>query len=289
MVHALKFVGLALLIILALILAILACVLFIPITWRAEVRKGKSFVIKAKVAWAIAKYELEMADGKNSQSLSALWFKLGQEKKKKKKAKKKKADKPPNKEAAIDEAKPAPAGDEAPPKREEAEPKAAAKEKKPKKAKEENPEEKKTLKSRIEWIRAKWDMISEFPLKDELLEETGKLIKRLIKAIIPKGLEGELELGFDDPSLTGKVLGALYFITGVGGFSNFRFRADFEKTKFTADLKAWGRISIWSLMWPALAAALSKPGRYILKPLIFKNRIKNRKDVGHEQQLEQQS
>ncbi|MDR2750206.1 MAG: hypothetical protein LBC41_06060, partial [Clostridiales bacterium] len=253
----------------------------------------------------IAKYELEMAGGKNSQSLSLLWFKLGQDKKKKKKTKKKKAkkkaDKPlkktgeaePAKAPECEEAKESPPDAAKTTKTKEKSKKASKGDSKKstkgdskKSAKDDSDEKpKKTFKEKVQGLKDKWDMIADFPLKEELLNEVGKLLKRLLKPLIPKGLEGDLEFGFDDPSLTGRVLGALYFATGLAGFRNFRFRADFEKTMFNADLKAWGRISLWSLTWPVLAACLSKPGKHILIPLIFKNR----KDVGHEQQLEQQS
>ena len=120
-----------------------------------------------------------------------------------------------------------------------------------------------------------WDKFTDYPYKRRLVNQTILLVKRLIKGILPREIAGECCFGFDDPSLTGMLLGAAHALLGAAHLYNKIYvNADFEKEYLYLKCQSAGKIRLWSILWPLIAYAVSKPVWIILKPLVFKKQAK---------------
>ncbi len=73
-----------------------------------------------------------------------------------------------------------------------------------------------------------------------------KKVKKLLLHIVPKRSGGVIEFGFDDPSATGKLLGAVSAIYGLTG-PLFGLRPDFENKVLNCDIWIKGRIRIFTV------------------------------------------
>ena len=124
-------------------------------------------------------------------------------------------------------------------------------------------------------VKENWDKLIDYPYKHMIVEKTILLLKRLVKAILPKDITGECRFGFEDPCITGMLLGAFYALFGMLRLYNQIYvSADFEKEYLYLKCQIAGKIRLWSLLWPLIAYAVSKPVWIILKPLVFKKRAK---------------
>ncbi|MDR1000367.1 MAG: hypothetical protein LBL96_06165 [Clostridiales bacterium] len=103
-----------------------------------------------------------------------------------------------------------------------------------------------------------------------VLREGCRCLARLLKALLPSRLAGRLDLAFADPSVTGMAYGlccaALY---PLGLYESLVVTSNFERDKIAATLRAVGSVTIWSIIWPLVALALSKPVRPIIIAFIF--------------------
>ena len=134
-----------------------------------------------------------------------------------------------------------------------------------------------SLVSRINEIKGHWNKFLEYKYKNLLVKKTLQLLKRLLKAIKPRYADGECHFGFDDPSVTGMLLGAAHALCGMAQlYRHIRLKADFEKKYLYFKCHAEGKIRLWSLLWPLVAYAVSKPVWIIIEPFIFKKRAKGR-------------
>lgn len=86
---------------------------------------------------------------------------------------------------------------------------------------------------------------------------------RLLKHLLPYRLNGDLSLGFDDPSLTGYVTAALALGYPVYGKS-FCFYPDFQEEIFEANCKGRGRIRIIYILYLLVILLLNKDVRTII-------------------------
>ncbi|MDR1540872.1 MAG: hypothetical protein LBU32_23290 [Clostridiales bacterium] len=277
----LKVLGIIILTVFSLTLAIIALVLFMPVKWKADGKKNGSIEFCAEASWLIRMLSLRFAI---DASGSHLFFKIfGREPGKPKSGKTRikngasgneKRSKPLKKKTADIES-------DCP----DAENRKDSSAKNEAKGEKDDSGQKKSLEQRINGLREKWSAYSDYPYKKELMDEAMLLLARLLKAVAPKKIIGRILFGFDDPSLTGAALGMLHLIAAFMKVSrSFAIEADFEKKTLVFNIHAAGRIYIWSLLWPLLAIAASKPGWFIIKPMIFKKR----KDGSRERQLEQQ-
>ena len=93
-----------------------------------------------------------------------------------------------------------------------------------------------------------------------LLGKTGNLLGH----IRPRKLSGYLDFGFDDPSITGRVLGVLsVFLPQVG--KTFDINPDFEKSHLECDITSSGRIYLFYLIYIAASTYFNKNIKYVLK------------------------
>ena len=70
--------------------------------------------------------------------------------------------------------------------------------------------------------------------------------KQIVKLLKPKKIRGKLEVGFDSPDKTGKMLGVIAVVcTALKlNMDNFQIEPDFENKKFNGIIRAWGHFSI---------------------------------------------
>lgn len=100
--------------------------------------------------------------------------------------------------------------------------------------------------------------------KKSLAKYALKLIKRILKGVLPKDFYLDAKVGTGDPSTTGYVLAAAGVVKGMT-FKNVNVTADFEKAFFEGSGKIKGKITIGYLLYSAICFALAKPVRKIIK------------------------
>ena len=303
----LKWLGIILLALLILILLIVFVVMLSPIHYRLAGEKKEELSGTFGVSWLFGAVKVDGGYTPAEQlklKVKVLWFTLmgGEEKPKKekkpKKAKKKKATQKeelkPDLQAA-EKAKPKPE-----PKKEE--PKAEKTEKP--KVKQQRMEQKQPKTVR----RVKLSEIQEKPPTEDteivLLEEDedfftgeeseekkkkippivkeiwsiedkkgifkalGKLLKRLIKGILPGDIFVKATVGTGDPTTTGYVLALAGILTAKFG-NDIQIKGDFTKaTAEDVEVRVKGKIVLGRLVWAALAFALTKPVRKAIWKMI---------------------
>lgn len=88
-------------------------------------------------------------------------------------------------------------------------------------------------------------------LKEDSTKEAFSFIKSEIKELFmhirPKKIRGHVHFGFDDPSITGKVLGLIYIVTKGRG-KKFYINPDFENQVFEGEIYIKGRIQVYKLL-----------------------------------------
>ena len=93
-----------------------------------------------------------------------------------------------------------------------------------------------------------------------VLGKTGNLLGH----IRPRKLSGYLDFGFDDPSITGRVLGVLsVFLPQVG--KTFDINPDFEKSHLECDITSSGRIYLFYLVYIAASTYFNKNIKYVIR------------------------
>jgi len=118
-----------------------------------------------------------------------------------------------------------------------------------------------------------WKMFVGYPYKKTFINKTILVLKRLTKAIMPNNIDMECCFGFDDPCLTGLLLGAAHALFSPSRLYKFMYiNADFEKKYLYLKCNMDGKIRLWSLLWPSVAYVVCKPVRVFLIPLIFKKK-----------------
>ena len=216
---ALKITGFILLGLLALILLVLAAVLFVPVRYTGNfAKREKELKGDAKITWffGFLTVKLQYAKKRFKSSIRVAFFKP-------------KTGKPKEEE----------------PKKEEKS-KTAGSVKKPRKKKKQKPQKLSFLQRLKNLFKNRDEVL-------ELIEETRpqavkafKRIKKLILHVIPQKIRGELCFGFSDPSTTGKVLGLISAIYGAMG-PLLDLSPDFENERFDCDISFKGRIRIFTV------------------------------------------
>ncbi len=93
-----------------------------------------------------------------------------------------------------------------------------------------------------------------------LLCKTGNLLGH----VRPRTLSGHLDFGFDDPSITGRVLGILsVFLPQVG--KTFDINPDFENSHLECDITSSGRIYLFYLIYIAASTYFNKNIKYVIR------------------------
>lgn len=95
---------------------------------------------------------------------------------------------------------------------------------------------------------------------------------RLFKHILPKKVKGEIHYGFEDPSTTGQVLGAVYMLY-PSCQRHISIYPDFEHQILEGYLKLKGRICVCTLLWIALKIYFDKNFKTVLNILLHKEEL----------------
>ena len=116
-------------------------------------------------------------------------------------------------------------------------------------------------------IFGKITLITDFFFDDRTQDAIHLLLGKvgnLLGHVRPRKLSGYLDFGFDDPSITGRVLGALsVFLPQVG--KTFDINPDFEKSHLECDITSSGRIYLFYLIYIAASTYFNKNIKYVLK------------------------
>ncbi len=138
------------------------------------------------------------------------------------------------------------------------------------KKKKEKDTEKKSLSDRLDSLAEKKDkilsFIDEYQIQ-KLLIIAERTIRRILKHIMPRKLEGWLKFGLDDPSLTGKITAMMAMFYPVYGKS-FSFEPDFYEKCIEGECRGKGHIRIGFFLWILITLLLKKEVRKIIGFLI---------------------
>ena len=308
----LKWLGIILLALLILILLIVLVVMLSPIRYRLQGEKKEELCGTFGVSWLFGAVKVDGGYTPAEQlklKVKVLWFTLmgGEEKpKKEKKPKKKKAPKKeelkPDIQAVEKKEEP-----KAEPKKEEAKPKVKQQrmeQKQPKTVRrvklseiEEKPptedteivllDEDETFFTGEETAEKKGKIppvvkeIWSIEDKKGIFRALGKLLKRLMKGILPGDIFVKATVGTGDPTTTGYVLALAGMLTAKFG-NDIQIKGDFTKaTAEDVEVAVKGRIVLGKLVWAVLAFVLTKPVRKAIWKMI--KFLKNKDKDGAEQ------
>lgn len=113
------------------------------------------------------------------------------------------------------------------------------------------------------------------PDRNEIIKLTLEFLKKLGLKNKPKKLRITGIVGFETPDKTGMFLGALGIVSAYIPL-DFDIAGDFEKQIIALNIKVTGRLVLWKVLYPIIRYALKEPIWKILKPLIFKNKNKEK-------------
>lgn len=274
----LKVIGILLAVLLGVVLLVLLAVLFVPIRYEAFGRKGEEIFAEGRVSWLmrIVTFQGGYERGKPYARLRIFGFQAADflEEEEEPKSRKKKKPKKAKKQRTREQVKAQTVSQKT---ETTAEHQAAGHQA----ALPEGPENPLTKTERVEpekkktgflaglWknlcgIRAKIRNLKYtmqgFCVKikegrDIVIDERTKAafflckaeLLRLLKKILPKKLKGELHFGFEDPALTGEILGGISIFYPLF-MDNVKIRPDFEETCLDGELYFKGRVQIASLI-----------------------------------------
>lgn len=301
----LKWIGIVLLALLLLILLIVLVVMLSPIRYRLQGEKKAELCGSFGVSWLFGAVKVDGGYTPAEQlklKVKVLWFTIigGEEKPKKEKKPKKKKNKAPKKEEVKPDIQ---AAEKAEPKVEPKKEEKPAEQPKPK-VKQQRMEQKqpKTVRrvqlSEIEEKPPTEDMDITLIEEDEefftgegteekkekippivkelwsiedkkgIFKALGKLLKRLIKGILPGNLFLKATIGTGAPETTGYVLAAAGVLTAKFG-NDIQIKGDFTKaTAEDIEVRVKGQIVLGRLVWAVLAFALTKPVRKAIWKMI---------------------
>ena len=274
----LKYIVIALGLLLALALLLIAIFFFAPLTYKVFAETGTENAADVKLRWlfGIVKFNLVYKDDKTDTVFKIFWKRIGEKKERKIKTPKRKKLKsesddrkymeekqigveekfPEDKlfEKNFSEENPGELDEAEIPDKDGTEQRAAEKkQKKPKKSKSPKPS-----KDKESSIRDTLRYIKDIPDKKELMNLTLLLFRRVFKALKPSYFHLSGEIGFESPDLTG------YFFAFLGmaqGFvkANINVKANFEEKANNLELKTKGWVTAFGLCLPVIRYILSRP------------------------------
>ncbi|WP_312044645.1 hypothetical protein [Anaerotignum sp.] len=128
--------------------------------------------------------------------------------------------------------------------------------------------------SKMDKLRSYWDKFQEIEGKGEIFQSVKKLLKRLIKGILPNHLLVKATIGLGEPNYTGYFMGLVGILTAKFG-KNIQVKADF--TRLVAEdieVRIKGNILFGYFLYSLMAFIMTKPVRRILIKL-WKGRKQN--------------
>lgn len=132
------------------------------------------------------------------------------------------------------------------------------------------------IKKRFQWLQDKkkaYDKLVTF-IENEENQNTFRLffrqLKRMIRQILPRRMEGNLRFGTEDPYLTGKIL---TFISPFYGFYGDKIAVEpvFDENLLEGDVRIKGHIRLAVLIWGTACLFLNRNFRKLYQKLRGKN------------------
>lgn len=111
---------------------------------------------------------------------------------------------------------------------------------------------------------AKWLEVLQRERTKIAVGKAKRQIVRLLKQILPRKWNAYVEFGFDDPAVTGQILGYYWMLIGVWG-EHFICVPDFEHKVFSGNIEAKGRIQVFQLIYAAYQFMFDKDLVYLRK------------------------
>ncbi len=111
---------------------------------------------------------------------------------------------------------------------------------------------------------AKWLEVLQRERTKIAVGKAKRQIVRLLKQILPRKWNAYVEFGFDDPAVTGQILGYYWMLIGVWG-GHFICVPDFEHKVFSGNIEAKGRIQVFQLIYAAYQFMFDKDLVYLRK------------------------
>lgn len=128
--------------------------------------------------------------------------------------------------------------------------------------------------SKTDKLHSYWNKFQEIEGKQEIFHAVKKLLKRLIKGILPNQLMVKATLGLGEPNYTGYLMGLVGVLTAKFG-KNIQVKADFSRlVAEDIEVNIKGKLVMGYFMYSLLAFAWTKPVRRILIKL-WKGRKQN--------------
>lgn len=258
-----KWVGIAVLILLSVLLLLVLCILFLPLVYKIRIRGGKQWEISGSASWMFHLLHISFGGDKERRYCFRIaGIPIGGNSKKKSNAGKqadKKRKPGSQKEEKQDKSQKTEkkAVSEAAPKLETKEKKLRDSDRKVPTVKKPTGEEKKEKKKRKSRILAKWKRkVENFILSIRSIfvkiktvdSETLELLRLLVvnaggllRYILPRRIKGWLRIGTADPAMTGQILGGISILFALTGRSAEVF-PEFEEEIFECDLLLKGRL-----------------------------------------------
>lgn len=119
-------------------------------------------------------------------------------------------------------------------------------------------------------VKEKKDLVIDFLNEEHHRAAFLKLLtelKKLIKKLKPKSIKGTISFGFDDPSITGKVLGGISLIYPYIQ-KNLTINADFENKTLVGDLYIKGKVRISMFLALLLNLIMNKNVRITISHIL---------------------
>lgn len=111
---------------------------------------------------------------------------------------------------------------------------------------------------------AKWLEVLQRERTKIAVGKAKRQIVRLLKQILPRKWNAYVEFGFDDPAVTGQILGYYWMLIGVWG-GHFICVPDFEHKVFSGNIEAKGRIQVFQLIYASYQFMFDKDLVYLRK------------------------
>lgn len=121
-------------------------------------------------------------------------------------------------------------------------------------------------------IISKLDEYWNYPDREQIIKLSIKLMKRLIKTVLPKQLNLDLVIGTGDPALTGYILAWSSILVLLFG-NDINILGNFERPALDGKVRIKGFIRIGKIFWNLLLFVISKPIRKLIWQYL-KNRRK---------------
>ncbi len=266
-----KILGLVLLALLAFTLITLVIALFAPLKLELTADKNGELRAKGSLKWLFSLVGFNIAYLGDNIDYSFYYplksLLTGERKQKPKKPKRKKQAPPPPKASPSQNEVSKPKSVDQSPQSEASKSHTAEPLKKPEeKTSHKGKPRKKKKKTGPSFIGSLKDIVEQFKAienKKEILDCFIKNAKFFLSHIKFDIIKLRLVFGFEDPSLTGKVLGILYSL-GIPFLKGVHINADFEKAIFETDVNIKGKTNLFFVLLPILKFILNKNIRKII-------------------------